>query len=305
MRDNKKILITGINGFIGSHLGSGFTNKQNLYGLDTGAVCSVPGIHNYYQMILPNTDFEDLIKSICPDYCIHCAGSASVPLSVEHPSIDFDAGPITIFYIQDAIRKSRISCTTILFSSAAVYGNPRNLPVSEESPLNPVSPYGYHKVMSEIILKEFYAIYGLPYIILRIFSAYGNGLKKQLLWDACQKIITKDSLFWGTGEETRDFIHIDDIVKIVKLCIEKNVENKILNLGSGIQVSIKTLIHSIAECIGYPSDQIRFKGKIRDGDPLNWEADISLIRSLGFTSTVTLDKGVKEYVRWVQDLPSI
>jgi UDP-glucose 4-epimerase len=298
----KKIIITGINGFIGSHVASLLRQQHVVYGLDTGSVCIVNDIEHYTPMVLPHPDLEGLVKTFCPDYCIHCAGSASVPFSVEHPSIDFNAGPITTFHILDAIRKSKIQCCTIFFSSAAVYGNPAMLPVQEEAALKPISPYGYHKVLSEEILKEFHAIYGLQYVILRIFSAYGNGQKKQLLWDTCQRFQQHNSLFWGTGEETRDFIHIKDIARLIQHIIKLEQVNKIFNVGAGEQVSIRSIIETIAGFVEYPKNQIRFKGNERTGDPLNWQADVSGIRDIGFQCEVLLKDGIREYVQWVKSL---
>ena len=301
MGTDKRIIITGINGFMGRHIASILCKTSIVHGLDTDAVCYVQRIDRYSQMNLPHEDFQSLMDSFAPDYCIHCAGSASVPLSVAHPSIDFDAGPVATFHVLEAIRKSGIKCCTIFPSSAAVYGNAAELPIREGSVLQPISPYGYHKILSERILQEFHHLYKLPYLILRMFSAYGNGLRKQLLWDTCQRLVKKDSVFWGTGDETRDFIHVSDVARLIAHLIERNMFNKILNVGSGEQVPTKRIIQLIAECLKYPIGDIQFKGETRKGDPLNWEADISQIRSLGFKNAVPLDDGVREYVEWFKN----
>jgi UDP-glucose 4-epimerase len=303
MSKQKKIIITGINGFIGGAIAKELQTQAVIHGLDTGAVCCVPGITQYSQMILPHSDFELLVKSFEPDYCIHCAGSASVPLSVVHPSIDFDAGPVTTFHVVEAIRKSGVQCCTIFLSSASVYGNVLQQPISEDASLKPISPYGYHKIMSEQILEEFHAIYGLPYIILRLFSAYGNGLRRQLLWDACQRLSKKDSVFWGTGDETRDFIHVNDIARLIALLIEQHVANKILNVGSGEQVLIKRVVSTIAGYLGFDVSKITFKGITREGDPLRWEADVTRIREIGFRQSIPLEEGIGQYVEWFKHLP--
>ena len=303
MTTKKKILITGVNGFIGSHIAADFRYNYNLYGLDTGPICSVPGIHQYSQMILPNADFEELIKFFLPDYCIHCAGSSSVPLSVAHPSIDFDSGPVSTFHVLEAIRKSGVPCCMVFISSAAVYGNVTELPIREDSVVQPISPYGYHKAMSEHILEEYNKIYGLPYIILRIFSAYGNGLRKQILWDACQRLIKHDPIFWGTGDQTRDFIHVQDIARLIAILIEQQQFNKIINVGSGEQIPIKRVIYLVADALQYPIEKIHFKGTEREGDPLKWEADVSQIRSIGFKNTISIEEGISGFVQWVKGLP--
>ncbi len=153
--------------------------------------------------------------------------------------------------------------------------------------------------MSEQIVREFETIYGIPHIILRIFSCYGVGLKKQLLWDVCQKIGSNDLKLHGTGEETRDFIHATDVARLIALCIEMNIKNATMNVASGEQTTVRRIATLLLKNMN--SDlKLQFSGLTRPGDPLHWEADISRLNDMGFKHTIRLEEGVREYAEWVQ-----
>lgn len=210
------VLITGITGFIGRQMASDYFRKGwRVVGI--GVQESSPeGVHAYSTMRLPSEDLANKIRGWRPDICIHCAGSASVASSVSDPMQDFNSNVIATFNLLDAIRKNAPECRVIYLSSAAIYGQPVDLPVSEQHSVNPISPYGYHKFFSEQICSEFHQIYGVRIAVARIFSAYGAGLRRQVVWDICQKFCQQPSdqtiSLYGTGKETRDFIHVTDVI---------------------------------------------------------------------------------------------
>lgn len=297
--EREKILITGMNGFIGSNVAAYLKDKYVLIGLDTDSVCYHGNVDMYVQMVLPNSDLEGTLRVVEPDYCIHCAGAASVGYSVENPGVDFNSGPVVVFHLADSIRKTGINCKIIFPSSAAVYGNPEKLPVAEDSRLGPISPYGYHKASCESILEEFRTIYGVQSTVLRIFSCYGNGLRKQLLWDICNKLKNDKAEFFGTGDETRDFIHIHDVAKLMDMMIEKG-DCEVVNVASGVQSSVREVVELIAEIMNYPVKKIQFSGEQMKGYPVHWQADVSKIRELGFSASASMKEGMEEYVRWFE-----
>ena len=192
------------------------------------------------------------------------------------------------------------NCKFINLSSAAVYGNPLSLPIYENDALHPVSPYGKHKKMAEEICAEFTNDFGLKTCNLRIFSAYGAGLKKQLLWDLYQKSLTGNIELFGTGDETRDFIYIDDLLDVINLVANKaTFDATCLNVANGIQVKIKDLVSLYLQELNFKGE-LNFIGSNRKGDPLNWEADITQIRSFGYQQNVSLEKGLEKYVEWLK-----
>ena len=143
----------------------------------------------------------------------------------------------------DCIRKNSPASKFINLSSAAVYGNPKVIPIMEDTPLNPISPYGFHKEFAERICNEFSQLFGIKCLSLRIFSVYGPGLKKQILWDINKKIQeSKESRIelFGSGEESRDFIYVDDLVNAIQLIANKgDFKGEVYNVANGQEITIK------------------------------------------------------------------
>ncbi len=297
-----KILITGVNGFIGSHVADRLARGHELLGLDRQEAPR-PGLPSpYVRMSLPDPGLAEVVASFAPDWCIHCAGGAEVGFSLANPARDFDMGPYATLHLLEALRTARPGCVLVFCSSAAVYGNPDRLPVSEDAPCAPISPYGFHKLVCETVLKEYRQIYGVPSVVLRIFSCYGAGLRKQLLWDVAEKYRAGRLEFFGTGEETRDFIHVRDVAEAFARIVEAEVRNCTLNLASGAETTIRRLITSLVAELGGPAQEVRFAMDVRAGDPRFWRADITRAAALGITPTVPLELGIAEYARWHQDL---
>jgi hypothetical protein len=183
-----RILIIGSKGFIGSHTIRFLseTMGHECWGCDV-----IVDYNNsrYFLADSTNGDFNELFTAIEFDVCVNCSGAASVPDSLQHPFRDFSLNTFNVIKILEAIRKHTPTCRFINLSSAAVYGNPLRLPISEKDECRPVSPYGLHKLSAEALCKEYYDYFKIRTCSLRIFSAYGNGLQKQIFWDIAKKAI--------------------------------------------------------------------------------------------------------------------
>ncbi len=296
------ILITGVAGFLGRYIARHFHRKGCVViGTDSSTPENAPteNLSSYHQMRLPDSAFGQLLESVQPTILVHCAGRAAVAMSVKNPHSDFHSNAVVTFDILDAVRQYAPTCRTVFLSSAAVYGNPEQLPISESCLPAPVSPYGFHKLQSEQLCAEFSTIYGLKTASVRIFSAYGPGLRRQVIWDICQKAILQDSLILqGTGEESRDFIHALDIANAID-CITSSAEmnGEFYNLATGEEVKIRSLVELVLESLEIEK-RPEFNGAVPMGVPLNWRADISRLRSLGFAPTVSFDRGIKTFAYW-------
>lgn len=296
------VLITGVTGFIGRYVARQFSEAGwKVAGLGTRPAENSP-LHNlsYYQSLtLPSDDLAELVRKIQPDVCVHCASRASVNLSVAEPNHDFQSSVDVTFNIVNSLRLHAPQCRLIYLSSAAIYGNPKALPIYEDQTPYPISPYGFHRMLSEQICTEFFKVYGLPTSIVRIFSAYGPGLRRQVLWDMCHKALTQPILkLQGTGTESRDFIHVWDIAKAIYLLVERApYQAEVHNLASGVETTIKDLAEMVLMNIER-NIPIEFDGVVRAGDPLNWRADITKLTQLGFTPEVSLQRGISIYAQW-------
>jgi UDP-glucose 4-epimerase len=294
-----KVVIIGSKGFIGQHMINHFHGQgYDVWGAD---IFSDSPINNRQFIIESlNSDFTKVFESIRFDLCINCSGAASVPDSMVDPEKDYYLNTVNVLKILDSIRKFQPECKFINLSSAAVYGNPDYLPVKEDSYLKPLSPYGYHKLQAEEICKEFRHLFGLSTCSLRIFSVYGPGLRKQLFWDLYKKVKKGDRfVLYGTGNESRDFIYVEDLVKAVELVFKySNFEGDNINVADGKEISIRD---AVSDFLGFFECDIEysFSGISRPGDPVRWLADISKLKSYGYKPAYDMKRGLREYFDWV------
>lgn len=294
----KNILIIGSEGFIGSNLAKYYINKGwETYGIDR---LDNPSQKYTYFKLLTLTELTELMLKSSFSYIINAAGSGNVNYSMTHPLGDFESNCFETAKILDSIRVAGNKTSYIHISSAAVYGNPASIPVTEAEAVKPLSPYGWHKLVSEMICKEYSDVYGIRTSIVRPFSVYGPGLRKQLFWDIYQKAFASPSVeLFGTGNESRDFIFIDDLVKGIDIILEKGETNaSVYNLATGIETSIKDAASLFLKF--FPSKpQPLFNGHVKDGDPLNWKADISKISAIGFNSSLSITQGLELTFKWI------
>lgn len=294
------ILIIGSQGFIGSHVTAYLRDISGyeVYGCDVVNIAA----ENYVQLDVASANFIQLLQQIPFDVCINCSGASSVPASITNPKNDFTLNTSNVFHMLDAIREHRPQCKFINLSSAAVYGNPQEVPTSEAAACSPISPYGHHKLMAEKLCHMFHQQFGLATCSVRIFSAYGPGLRKQLFWDLFKKAKAnpnKIELF-GTGQESRDFIHVEDIAQALTLIINKAAfTGSVYNVANGESITIQQASSQLLAALNY-TGAIVFGGEVRAGDPINWCSNINKIKGIGYTTTKPFNEGINELAAWLK-----
>jgi UDP-glucose 4-epimerase len=243
---------------------------------------------------------------IRPSCIVACAGGSSVGASVQTPYVDFQRTVNSTVAILEFMRLHCPHAALVYPSSAAVYGVVDQLPIREDSPLCPSSPYGVHKKIAEEIMAEYSRFFGLKTIVVRLFSVYGEGFRKQLLWDACHRIAANETTFFGTGDETRDWIHAADAAKLlVQSADYASSSCPIVNGAYGEQVTVRDILTKLFVLMNQTdprSDLSRhrpqFSGETRAGDPLHYHADISKALAWGWQPNVNWEKGLQRYVDW-------
>lgn len=294
-------LITGAHGFIGRYIARGFSEADHrVIGIGHGDWPAHESAHwGLDEWHNSDITMDELLQCHeTPDVLVHCAGSGSVGFSMQHPMTDFERTVWTTHYVLEYIRTRSPNTILLYLSSAAVYGVCSDLPIAESTPVRPVSPYGYHKQISEDICRMYSDIYGLKVAIVRMFSVYGEGLKKQLLWDTCEKIRLGSTHFWGTGEETRDWIHVEDAAKAV-LAISDSMTSRfeVFNLASGVGTQIRDVVETVFKF--YKTNKTpSFNGLENKGNPAHYAADISKLTAIGWSPSISLDDGIAGYVEW-------
>ena len=299
------ILITGVKGFLGSHIAKfAIRNGARVYGIGRGDLINKGknefSLENY---VNGEINIENIRKAcVRPAIIFHCASSSSVPFSIKYPKEDFNKSVTSTHAVLEFMRLHCSNSKLIFPSSAAVYGCVNKMPIRTNESLRPVSAYGNTKKMLETLIKFYSEFYQLKASIVRLFSVYGPGLRKQLLWDACNKIMENQKSFYGTGLETRDWIHVDDAVSLMYLAAE-NISEEVhtINGGNGKQVEIRKILTLLFEYME-SSDKPEFSGIKRTGDPMHYVADISKPKSWGWEPQWYLEDGIKDYVHWFKQI---
>ena len=302
------IWITGCFGFIGNNLFKYLVNdNEHVFGV--GRSSTILNI-DLAKFVIDNVTSHSLNKLVklsggYPELIYHCAGSGSVGNAQKDPLLDFESTIHSCAILLDWVRINCPSVRVIISSSAAVYGDKHKGNILETDLITPFSVYGYNKFIVESLCNSYIGNYSLDIVIARLFSVYGEGLNKQLLFDFCTRIKNSDSFatlnLFGTGDEVRDWIHVTDVIEtLILLGKDKNFKHRIVNVGTGNSNTVKDLISLILNVWFEEQHNIKlqFNGQSRLGDPLSLLSDNTLRKSLCKSNDVSLIHGVQKYVKW-------
>jgi UDP-glucose 4-epimerase len=306
----KNVLVTGGAGFIGSHLCEKLLVKNNrvvlLDNLSSGNINNIPKNGN---LEFINGDIRDikLVDALVQktEIVFHLAeyipptkeyGSGHViKYSTEKPLIDFDVSAKGSLVILNSV--NRHNKRLVFTSTAAVYGNTQN-PISENSPPQPLSPYGVSKLCAEEYIKQYSRLEGTRSTILRLFNVYGPRQTKYVMYDTLLKLTKNEhelELF-GTGKEERDFVFVSDVVDAFILAAEKDeMIGKTFNVGTGIATNISDLMTFMIELLEL-NPKLHFKGTSWKGDLPKLVANISEISKMGFKPKMPLKQGLEKFI---------
>lgn len=299
--------MTGATGFIGSHLCLRLLDLgMEVHGLDDlsrGSLKRAKILENS-GMSLHKADVRDwatvheVLHEVKPDAVIHLAALISVEESIRMPELYMEVnaeGTRNIVRAASNVGSGRL----IYASSAAVYGNPIRLPIAEDHPTSPLSPYGLSKLMGERYVTSEFIGREKP-VILRIFNVYGPGQNPEyagVITKFMERLSQGDPpIIFGDGEQTRDFIHVDDVVEAFIRSLDTPLnETAVLNVGSGRPFKIIELARMMIRLYGLNVEPIHVPP--RPGDVRGSYADISLAkRLLGWNPKISLEEGLRRLI---------
>ncbi len=308
--NNKKVAVTGGLGFIGSHLVYNLCQKNEVVIVDNESTGSIKNIKhlelNNISLDLGDINEIDLNKTFdgC-DYVFHHAAMASVPASVADPlkcNLVNITGTLKVLM---AARDCGVK-KVIFASSAAVYGDNTNFPLSEETPLKFVSPYALSKATGEMYCQLFTDIYQLPTISLRYFNVFGprqdpNSQYASVIPHFIESILNdKKPVIFGDGEQSRDFIYVKHIVDAnLMACLSD--QTGAFNIATGNRTTINQIVNMINEILGKDIDPTY--DQPRAGDVKHSLADVSLAKTFGFQPSTNLFDELRETVHWFANNP--
>ena len=300
-----KIIVTGGAGFIGSHLVEKLLKKNHnitvIDNLSTGRLSNINKFKKKVKFvksdISKNNNWDKYFKNI--DWVIHLAALADIVPSIQNPVNYFNSNVIGTLNVLQACRKYKIK-KIIYSASSSCYGIPKKYPTSEKENIDPQYPYALTKRLGEELVMHWGKLYNLKCISLRFFNVYGTRSRTSGTYGAmfgvflAQKIAKKPLTIVGDGNQTRDFVHVYDLVEATIKAAELGKKGEIYNVGGGKEISVNYIAKLIGgEKISIPK---------RPGEPDRSLADVTKIKSdFKWQPKISIDEGVGMLLKNIQD----
>jgi UDP-glucose 4-epimerase len=303
-----KALVTGGSGFIGSNLakrlfidGHKVTVLDNLLSGYRSNLDPFPGIRFMEGDVRDEHALNEAIDGV--DVVFHLAASVGNKRSIDNPITDAEINVIGTLRVLEAARRMGVR-KVITSSSAGIFGELKTLPIREDHPVEPDSPYGCTKLCEEKLCLSYSKLYDVEAVCLRYFNVYGPNQRYDAYGNVIPifafKMLRGETLtIFGDGEQTRDFINVHDVVQANIKSAEADGISGAYNLGSGGRITINTLVGLLREASGIDPKVVH--GPPRPGDVRHSLADITAARkAIGFEPSVPLEEGLKEYMAWAK-----
>ena len=299
-------LVTGGAGFIGStlvrHLLRNGWQVRVLDNLSTGHSKNIEGL----AVSFVNADVRDLARvtqtAQGADVIFHLAASIGNVKSLNNPQEDSGINVIGTLNVLEAARQQRVP-RIVYSSSAAIFGELITMPIAEDHPQNPDSPYGVSKLAAEKHMLCYARLYGLTAVCLRYFNVYGVNQRYDAYGNVipifAQRLFEKKPLtIFGDGEQTRDFVNVKDVALANYLAATKAPQTDVYNIGCGRNITINHLVDTVQKASGVTATSVSHAAP-RPSEVRNCLADISKARrQLGFEPSPDIETGLKEYFQW-------
>lgn len=302
-----KALVTGGAGFIGSNLVKTLVQQSNevvvLDNLSSGYRKNISGLDIEFVEgdIRDSHLLEKIMKQV--DVIFHLAASVGNKRSLDNPYLDADINVRGTLCVLEAARQHQVK-KIILSSSAGIFGELKNLPIKEEHPIEPRTPYACSKLYAEKIALAYADLYGIEAVCLRYFNVYGPHQRLDPYGNVIPifvfKMLRNEPLtIFGDGEQTRDFVNVQDVIQANIKSAKVPGLTGAFNIASGTQITINQLMHDLMS-IADLQPIIQYHAP-RPGDVRDSLADISAANTaFGYTPQTSLKKGLEEYIKWAR-----
>jgi nucleoside-diphosphate-sugar epimerase len=313
-----RYLVTGGAGFIGSNTVDELVRRGHdvvvLDDLSTGKSANLYNVGTKIKPIHDSITNLNALREACRgiDVVVHLAAQTSVPRSVNDPietnRINVD-GTLKVLV---AARDGKVK-RVVFSSSCAVYGKTSVLPIPENTPLAPISPYGLSKQVGEAYGRVFQELYGLEFVALRFFNVFGPRQDPGSAYSGVLSLFSAALLsgtqptVYGDGEQSRDFIYVQNVVEAILLAAEANAASGLaFNIGTGNRSTLNQILALLGKITGRPA-RAKYAAP-REGDIRDSQADISLAKKvLGYNPRFGFEEGLKRTWEWfcaTQNAPS-
>lgn len=306
---NTKVLVTGGAGFIGSNLVNELLRTNNEVAvLDDFSSGYITNLNTNSALTIIEGDVRN--KSIVEkamqgvDVVFHLAASVGNKRSIDFPISDAEINVIGTINVLETARKFGVR-KIVASSSAGIFGELKTIPIKEDHPIEPDTPYGCTKLCEEKLCLSYSKLYDIEAVCLRYFNVYGPNQRFDSYGNVIpifvfQMLRNEQLTIFGDGEQTRDFVHVYDVVQANIKAAESVGVSGAFNIASGKSITINNLIKLIS--INNKSIKVE-NGPVRPGDVRDSLADISkAIRELNYNPTIDIEKGIENYVTWAKNL---
>lgn len=303
----KSALVTGGAGFIGSHIVDAYVAQgihvTVLDNLSTGERRNVNPKATFVEGDLNDPDAIARAFANDVDVVVHHAAQMDVRKSVADPAFDAETNIVGALRLMEAARQHGVKKVVFASSGGAAYGEPEFFPQTEEHPTRPLSPYGCAKRSFEHYLHYYAEVYGLPYAALRYANVYGPRQRKDgeagVVAIFAGKLLDGETpVINGTGEQTRDYVFVDDVVRANVAALRDDVRGP-FNVGTGIETNVVELFRMIHELVGHGPDAVHAEAK--KGEQMRSVLDGTRLRRLaGLPEPVALRHGLQKTVEWMK-----
>lgn len=306
-----KVLITGGAGFVGSHLSEALIDKgcniRILDNLSTGYLENINHLLEFDSVEFIEGDVRDsesctkAVEDV--DIVFHEAAQINPVRAVEDPLFDFDVNARGTLNLLEACRMKGVK--KLVFASTNVYADPKYLPIDENHPIDLLSPYAASKLSGEAYCIVYYNAYGIKTVRLRYTNIYGPRQRSTKTESGVVTIFVERvskglyPIIFGDGEQTRDFIHVFDVVQANILATEsEESQGEVFNIGYGKETSINMLANLISKIAGREDLTPKYEPE-RSADFKRCAVDIMKARkALGFNPKITLEEGLRKTIEW-------
>lgn len=286
------ILITGGSGFIGSHLAESLTPDNRVTVLDIDRPTETNALEFIHGDIRDKETVEQAVSGC--DIVFHEAALVSVSESVADPCRSHEINATGSLNVFEAARKH--DARVVVASSAAIYGEPDRVPIHETDSLDPTSPYGLDKLVTDRYAQLYHDLYGLDTVSLRYFNVYGPGQRGGQYAGVIRAFLSQAQAgdpitIHGDGKQTRDFVHVDDVVRANVAAATTDAVGRAYNIGTGAPIPIRELAEQIKSATDSHSELVHTEP--RSGDIQHSCADITRAReSLGYEPSMSIEEGL-------------
>jgi UDP-glucose 4-epimerase len=300
---DKTAVVTGAAGFVGRHTALHLSRHgYRVIGIGHGdwtrSEWTEWGVSDWLRADVNLTSLGQLGQPSGLSTIVHCAGGSTVSLSYSDPHADYERSVSSTAAVLEFSRRLDSRPRVVLASSAAVYGDQGDVDVTENATRSPISPYGFSKLAAENLCDTYSRFFEVPVSIVRLFSVYGAGLRKQLLWDAMLKYGAGKPQFLGTGNDLRDWIHVNDAAELLYLAGTAAQTSFEVYNGGHTKATTRQVIIELAGFIGH-TQQPFFNGETHAGNPRRLTSNCAHARrQLNWEPTTKLRDGLASYVAW-------